>query len=212
MNGKIGKFIVLEGVDASGKSTQLELLEKRMAGEGYDVIFTREPGGTPYAERIRELILDPNHNEKVNDLTEFYLYMAARAQHVHEKIIPAFLDSKIIICSRFIDSTFAYQITARGLPEGLFFENVLYTLGNFKVDHTFFLDVPEEVANERMQERGELDRLEKEDKEFRAKCNNMMRWLSAKFPEHTTIDGTQSINEIHEKLYEGIIGIINRES
>jgi len=109
-----GAFITLEGGDGSGKSTQLKLLTEYLQSNGYDCVFTREPGGTAISEKIREIILDGNNAEEADE-TEALLYAAARAQLVKELIIPSIEQGKIVVCDRYIDSSVAYQGYARGL-------------------------------------------------------------------------------------------------
>ena len=113
-----GYFITFEGGDGSGKSTQIRLLEEHLREAGYDVVLTREPGGTAISEKIRELILDPA-NEEMDDMTEAFLYAAARAQLVSQLIKPALEEGKIVICDRFVDSSIAYQAFGRGLGDAV---------------------------------------------------------------------------------------------
>ena len=103
-----GLFVKFEGADGCGKSTQARYLKESLDAEGFDVILTGEPGGCPISEKIREIILD-NDNQDILDITEAYLYASARAQHVHEVIIPALEQGKIVLCDRFIHSSVAYQ-------------------------------------------------------------------------------------------------------
>ena len=111
---KRGMFISLEGVEGCGKSTQAELLAQYITKLGHSVVQTREPGGTPISERIREMLLDPRNSDMAH-VTELLLYLASRAQHVAQLILPALNEGKVVICQRFSDATFAYQGCARGL-------------------------------------------------------------------------------------------------
>ena len=113
-----GFFITFEGGDGSGKSTQIGILRDRLMEAGYDVILTREPGGTQISEKIRELILDPANSE-MDDMTEAMLYAAARAQLVRQLIKPALTEGKVVICDRFVDSSIAYQGFGRGLGDAV---------------------------------------------------------------------------------------------
>ena len=109
-----GYFITFEGPDGSGKTTQINLLKEYLVNKGHDVIVTREPGGTPISEAIRNIILDTRHKE-MNAITEMLLYAAARAQHVAQLIKPALDQGKIVLCDRFVDSSVAYQGVGRNL-------------------------------------------------------------------------------------------------
>jgi len=113
---KKGYFISFEGGDGAGKSTQINKLKEYCEKQGYDVVLTREPGGTDIGEKIRQIILDPE-NSKMADMTEAFLYAASRAQHVEEVIKPAIEAGRIVICDRFVDSSIAYQGYGRGLGE-----------------------------------------------------------------------------------------------
>lgn len=110
----MGLFISMEGPDGSGKTLQMDLLQKELEKQGYSVLRTREPGGTPIGERIRKLLLDPECRE-MSAQTEALLYAAARAQHVSQKIVPALREGKIVLCDRFVDSSLVYQGIGRGL-------------------------------------------------------------------------------------------------
>ena len=113
-----GYFITFEGGDGSGKSTQIGILRDSLIATGYDVVLTREPGGTAISEKIRELILDPENGE-MDDMTEAFLYAAARAQLVRQLIKPALEEGKVVICDRFVDSSIAYQAYGRGLGDAV---------------------------------------------------------------------------------------------
>lgn len=163
---KFGYFISMEGGDGSGKSTQMRSMEAYLAKNGVEVLLTREPGGTPTAEKIRELILDPE-NTALTGMAEMLLYAASRAQHLEEKILPALAAGKTVITDRFTDSSIAYQGYGRGLGGAVAKVNGIAT-GGKEPDLTFFLDVsPEEgVARKERQECHELDRLEREKNTF----------------------------------------------
>ena len=162
-----GKFIVLEGPDRCGKSTQAKLLYNYFLARGYDVLLTREPGGTPTAERIRQIVLEPGLD--VRPMAELFLYEASRSQHTQEKILPALEAGKIVICERYTMSTCAYQGYGRGIDlKTIETLNQIATLG-LKPDLTLvFL-----MSDKYFTERGEYlfsDRLEQEDLAFRQKC------------------------------------------
>lgn len=161
-----GLFIVFEGPDKSGKSTQARLLADTLKGRGHEVLHTREPGGTSVAEGVRKVLLDPSLT--IDPLAELFLYEASRAQHTNEKIIPALKAGQVVISERFTMSTDAYQGAARGL--GLKTTGTLNKIATsgLKPDITILLDIPVAEFDTRDQAR-ELDRLERENAEFRRK-------------------------------------------
>ena len=155
-----GLFITFEGPDGSGKTTQIKMLAQHCAERGFDVVLTREPGGTPISEKIRNIILDPGNIEMAGT-TEALLYAASRAQHVSQLIIPSIEQGRIVLCDRFVDSSIAYQGFARGLGDGVRVINEFATLG-IRPDLTFFFDVDPETAHARNVASGKSDRLELE--------------------------------------------------
>ncbi len=192
-----GKFIVLEGPDRCGKSTQAKLLYNYFLARGYDVVLTREPGGTPTAERIRQIVLEPGLD--VRPMAELFLYEASRSQHTQEKILPALEAGKIVICERYTMSTCAYQGYGRGIDlntiETL---NRIATLG-LKPDLTLvFL-----MSDKYFTERGEYlfsDRLEQEDLAFRQKMRKGYQELIARTPNAYLIDADRNIDEIQHQV------------
>ena len=145
MYKKKSLFITFEGIEGSGKSYQSLKLYKYLKKNNFPVILTREPGGTNSAEKIREVILEdyfhPNYKEKFNKYTDTLLYLASRNEHIVNKIRPALLKKKIIICDRFIDSTLAYQVFGKGVNKNMVNAIHKYILGNIKPDLTFILKV-----------------------------------------------------------------------
>lgn len=160
-------FFSLEGIDGSGKSTQIDKLIEVLTGEGYSVVKLREPGGAKISEGIRELLLDPAFKGIMGDKTELLLYNAARAQVIHEVIQPALDAGKIVIADRFAWSTFAYQGYARGLGADLVQRLTEITCGGCFPELTVVLDLAVEASRARTARRGEApDRLESEKAEF----------------------------------------------
>ena len=155
-----GIFITMEGPDGSGKSTQIELLKDYLSEKGYDIIVTREPGGTQISEKIRQIILD-KENEKMSDMTELMLYVAARAQLVDEVIKPALDKNQVVISDRFVDSSAVYQGIARGLGTKLVYEMNQYAISRMP-DITFLLDLDAKEGIKRKKHQAALDRLELE--------------------------------------------------
>jgi dTMP kinase len=165
---KSGVFIVFEGIDGCGKTTQKDMLADFLSQKGYPVETTREPGGTLLGELIRELVLSPKYQE-ILPLTETLLYLTDRAQHVGQKLLPALRAGRIIISERYIDSTVAYQGFGRGLDQAMLDQlNNLVTQG-LKPHLTFLLDIPPEIARMRLISRKSslpLDRLRQENLVF----------------------------------------------
>ena len=154
-------FISFEGTEGVGKTTLIRKLFDHFQQQGKDVVLTREPGGTPLAEQIRSLLLSVNHDEQMSNDTELLLMYAARAQHLQNVIVPALAEGKIVLCDRFVDSSFAYQCAGRGLSR----DKLQLLNENFVVrmpDITFWLDAPIELGMTRARERGALDRFEQE--------------------------------------------------
>lgn len=160
-----GKFVTFEGCEGVGKSTQLRLVKEDLARAGVDAVFTREPGGTAIAEKIRCLILDPD-NVGMDAVTELLLYAAARRQHTMELIEPALAAGKTVFCDRYIDSTFAYQGFARGLDLDVVHALETIAMGDVQIDLTIFLDVDPSVGFARKGGADPNDRLERENAAF----------------------------------------------
>ena len=194
-----GKFIVLEGPDRCGKSTQAKLLYNYLLENGFDVVLTREPGGTPTAEKIRQILLEPELD--VRPVAELLLYEASRAQHTQEKIIPALQDGKIVLCERYTMSTCAYQGYARGLDLKMIDTlNRIATTG-LKPDLTLvFL-----MSDKYFSSRGEYlfsDRLEREDKEFRDNMRQGYKNLVSRTENAYLLDADTDVDMIHHKVIE----------
>ncbi|QFS86717.1 MULTISPECIES: dTMP kinase [unclassified Marinobacter] len=160
-----GRFITFEGTEGVGKSTQLENAANSLKDLGIDFIVTREPGGTPMAENIRELLLSPRE-EPVHETTELLLMFAARAQHLHNRILPALDKGQWVLCDRFTDATFAYQGGGRGVPAERIALLETLVQGEVRPDHVILLDAPVETGMARAKKRGELDRFEQETLAF----------------------------------------------
>ena len=160
-----GIFISMEGPDGSGKSTQLELLKAYLEGKGYEIIITREPGGTKISEAVREIILNKDYTE-MGYMTEALLYASARAQLVSEVIKPALDSGKAVISDRFVDSSAVYQGMARGLGVDNVYKINEFAIQGVMPDLTIHLDLPAKVGIGRKNEQKELDRMELETIDF----------------------------------------------
>lgn len=192
-----GKFIVLEGPDRCGKSTQAKLLFNYLLEHGKDVVLTREPGGTPTAEKIRQIVLEPGLD--VRPAAELLLYEASRAQHTQEKILPALEAGKVVLCERYTMSTCAYQGYGRGIDlQTIHTLNNIATLG-LKPDLTLvFL-----MSDKYFTERGEYlfsDRLEQEDLSFRQKMRTGYKELVSQTAGAYLIDADNDINQIQHHV------------
>lgn len=164
-----GLFITLEGIDGSGKSTQVLLLANRLREMGYAVLLTKEPGGTEIGKRIAEILLDCD-NSHLAPKTEMFLFAADRAQHVEELIKPALNKGQIVISSRYLDSTFAYQSSGRGLPLDQTKTIMMIATENLLPDLTFILDLNPVLASKRLKG----DRMEQEGLEFQKRCEKVI--------------------------------------
>ena len=202
---KNGLFISIEGPDGSGKSTQIEVLRKYFEKQGIDVLLTREPGGTPISEKIREIILDKN-NMEMDDMTEALLYAASRAQHVAEVIKPALAAGKIVICDRFIDSSIAYQGYGRELGDCVRVINE-YAVRGCMPDMTFLMKMDPTVGKERISE-SEQDRLEQEKLDFHRRVFDGYIEMEERFDRIIGIDAERSIDEISADIISHIERII----
>ena len=160
-----GLFITLEGPEGAGKSTNRDYLAERLRSAGCEVVLTREPGGTPLAERIRELLLAPSDEPMAVD-TELLLVFAARAQHLAQVIRPALTAGRVVLCDRFTDATYAYQGGGRGLSQERIAQLEAFVQGGLRPDLTLVFDLPVEVGLARAQARGRLDRFEQEAQAF----------------------------------------------
>ena len=199
-----GFFITLEGTDGSGKSTQMKYLKTFFEQRGFDVVLTREPGGTKISEKIRELILD-NENTEMTEKSEALLYAAARAQHVAEVIVPALREGKVVLCDRFVDSSIVYQGGGRDIGTQSI-ENINdFATGGLRPNLTLWFDLPPEEGLKRVASSGNADRLEKEKIQFHQKVYEGYRELKRKYPQRIkAVDGTQSIEEMRREI-EGIV-------
>jgi len=190
-------FVTFEGLDGSGKSTQAELLCRRLEADGVEVLSTREPGGTELGEGIRELVLHGGH---VGPWAEALLYVAARAQLVDDVIRPALERRAFVICDRYVDSSVAYQGVGRDLGLDRVLELNLAAVGGLLPDRTFLLDLDPGEVPARIQRH--FDRLEREGDDFRARTASGYRELAARFPDRIVVlDATRPADELAEEVY-----------
>lgn len=195
-----GRFITLEGSEGSGKSTNLDYIHQRLLQSGIDVVFTREPGGTPLGETIRELLLDHRQQAMCSD-TELLLMFAARAQHLEEKIIPALEAGKWVLCDRFTDATYAYQGAGRGIAVERIAQLEQWVQGELRPDLTIFLDLPVAQGLARAGERAELDRFEREKIDFFERVRQGYLQRAESSPQrYRIIDASPTLPEVQAQL------------
>ena len=203
-----GLFISIEGTDGSGKTTQIKLLEKYLKDKGFYVVCTREPGGNPISEKIREIIID-KENTEMTAVTEALLYAAARAQHVSNDIMPILNDGGIVISDRFLDSSLVYQGYARGLGIKTVKDINRYAVDGLEPDMTFFLRLkPQDGINRKKnQDKHELDRMESEDEKFHTMVYSGYMQLARRNKKRIhVVDALKSVEDIHAE----IVGAVER--
>ena len=203
MYKKKSLFVTFEGIEGSGKSYQSRKLYKNLKKKNISVILTREPGGTRSAEKIRRVILDDyfhhDSKEKYNKNTDTLLYLAARNEHIENKIKPAISKKKIVICDRFVDSTLAYQVYGKGVNKKLVNSVHKYILGNIKPDLTFILKVKISKALQRLKNRKRKNRYDKFSKNFYIKVQNAFLKLARKNKKrYFVLDNSKDSNVIEK--------------
>lgn len=205
-----GLFITLEGPEGAGKSTNREYLAQRLRDHGLDVELTREPGGTPLAERIRELLLTPA-DEPMNCDTELLLVFAARAQHLAQVVRPALARGAIVLCDRFTDATYAYQGGGRGLSVQRIEQLEHFVQGDMRPDLTLIFDLPVEVGLSRAAARGRLDRFEQEGLDFFEAVRSAYLNRARQNPQrYRIVDAGQSLAAVQQDLDDLLPGLLER--
>lgn len=193
-----GRFLSLEGVDGAGKSTHVAWIAGRLRALGHAVLVTREPGGTPLAERLRELVL----SQPMDPIAETMLLFAARADHVQREIAPALQAGTWVLCDRFTDATFAYQGGGKGVAAELIAHLAQVSHNGLLPDRTLVFDCPYEVSRERLRSTGrEPDRFEREDRQFFERVRQAYLALARTDPERIrVIDAAGSIEDIKKMV------------
>jgi len=200
----MNKFITFEGVDGAGKSTHLAWFADALRQRGPDVIVTREPGGTPLGEQLREILL----NQPMSIGTEALLMFAARLEHIEQVIRPALHAGKWVVSDRFSDASFAYQGGGRGLDWGKLSQLEQWVHPDLQPDLTLFFDVPVEIARQRLTNNASLDRFEQEQADFFERVRaGYHRRVSQNPQRYIVIDAAQSLDIIKQKLEEIILSL-----
>ena len=204
-------FITFEGIDGSGKSTQLRMLASELRLRGINVIVTREPGGTSLGARLRAALLDTE--EQVDPLAELLLYAADRAQHVRQLVRPAIETGHVVLSDRYADATVAYQGAGRGFPPALIDEVIALATGGLMPDLTLLFDLPvaESLArHKRRADEGDArDRLDAEDEAFHTRVRNAYLQIAAADPDRVrVVDATRSVEETHARVLELVMPLI----
>ncbi len=199
-----GKFITVEGQDGAGKSTNVEVVKGKLTQQGISFIHTREPGGTEFGEKVRELLLNSG-DEQLGDQAELLLIFAARAQHLKQVIQPAIARGDWVLCDRFTDATYAYQGAGRGLEHSTIetLENLIQ--GELRPDLTLLLDLPVEVGESRAGQRSKPDRFELQKLEFKQRVRDCYLARAALEPDRIKIvDASQSLEEVESSIVSAI--------
>ncbi|MCH9843565.1 MAG: dTMP kinase [Gammaproteobacteria bacterium] len=200
MNNKLGMFITVEGGEGVGKTTNMLFIENWLNKKNIKYTSTREPGGTPLAENIRELLLTPS-DELINENTELLLMFAARAQHLSQVILPSLKQGKWVLCDRFTDASFAYQGGGRGMSDKKISLLENFVQGTLRPDLTILLDIPVKDGLKRALSRSKPDRFEQEQIEFFDRVRKTYIDRSKKFPkQYKVIDASKNLDQVELKI------------
>jgi len=195
-----GKFITVEGIEGVGKTTNIDFIHQQLQAAGRDVVLTREPGGTPLAEAIRGLLLDPAYTG-MDSTCELQLMFAARAEHLAKVVWPALEQGQWVLCDRFTDATYAYQGGGRGIDGGVIARLEELVQGDFRPDLTLLLDVPVEIGLARASKRGALDRFEQEKVAFFERVRNAYLEMAQRSPDrYRVIDASLPLNDVQNQI------------
>jgi len=203
-----GKFIVIEGMEGAGKSSAITVIEDILKQQGIEYINTREPGGTPLAESLRDMVKSVDHQEKLTVETELLLMYASRSQLLANKILPALAAGKWVIGDRHDLSSRAYQGGGRGFDETLMKSISDITLKGFCPDLTLYLDIDPHIGLSRAKARGDLDRIELEQVDFFIRVHNKYRELAAQDESIITVDAAQSMEQVHQDIKQSVVNFI----
>lgn len=200
MTRRKGRFITVEGGEGAGKSSNLAFIRQLLEDAGKTVVFTREPGGTPLGEEIRQLLLGHRHNGMAED-TELLLMFAARSEHLHRKILPALEAGSWVLCDRFTDASYAYQGVGRGIGRERIALLEQYVQGDLRPDLTLLLDLPVEIGLARAGERSTPDRFEREPRAFFDKVRQGYLQLAEQEPKRVkVIDAAPALTQVQRQI------------
>ncbi|MBX2807619.1 MAG: dTMP kinase [Cellvibrionaceae bacterium] len=195
-----GKFITIEGSEGVGKSTNIAFIQTLFEQQGVELLITREPGGTPLAEAIRQLLLAP-HQEPMDETTELLLVFAARAQHLRQVILPAINSGRWVLCDRFTDSTYAYQGGGRGLDPSVITQLEAMVQRQLQPDLTLYLDIDVRLGLARASARAQLDRFEREQIDFFERVRQAYLTRVAQQPQrYQVIDASQALAQVQQDI------------
>lgn len=205
-----GQFVTIEGCEGVGKSTNIQFIAESLKKANIPYILTREPGGTPLAEDIRNLFLS-QRKERVAENTELLLMFAARAQHIAEVIEPGLAAGKWVICDRFTDATYAYQGGGRGINPEKIASLEQWVQDDLRPDFTLLFDAPIETGMARVSKRGELDRMEQEHRVFFENVRRTYLELAAKHVNrYRVVDASQKLSDVQRALSVIVLEMISR--
>lgn len=200
-----GRFITIEGIEGTGKSTNLDFVTSLIEQNGFDVLRTREPGGTPMAEKIRELLLD-HGQEPVPPVAELLLFFASRSLHLENTIIPALRQGTWVLCDRFTDASRAYQGSGRGLGAERVEQLANWVQNGLEPDLTLLLDAPAEVGMQRASSRGDGDRMDNEALAFYQRVRDAYLALAAASPERfVVVDASRALDDVQADIAAAVV-------
>ena len=203
-----GWFITFEGPDGSGKTTVSTSVVEKLKEFGYEVVYTREPGGIDIAEQIRHVILDPK-NTAMDAKTEALLYAASRRQHLVEKVLPALNQGKIVICDRFVDSSLAYQGVGRNLGIDEVYSINKFAIDDIMPDKTIYLNLSAEEGLSRLSNRTFKDRLDQEKIDFHLKVVEGYTKVVEKYKDRMiVVDASKNVDEVIQDAFEAVLNLV----
>ena len=201
----MGTFITLEGIEGVGKTSNLHFIHDTLAENGHDCVLTREPGGTPLGESLRELLLR-HADEAMSDAAELLLMFAARAEHLDKVILPALAAGKTVLCDRFTEATYAYQGAGRGIDEARIARLEDWVQGDLRPDLTVVLDAPVEIGRARAGRRSEPDRIEQEQDSFFQRVRQAYLEQAKRYPQRfCVIDASQPLDAVRADIRQALM-------
>ena len=201
MTSYTGKFITLEGIEGVGKTTNREYIRSLLEQSGRPCVETREPGGTPLGEALREMLLEHKHEGMSSD-AELLMMFASRAEHLHKVILPALEAGSNVLCDRFTEATYAYQGGGRGINDRKIAELENWVQGELRPDLTIILDAPVETGRDRAGRRSEPDRIEKEQNDFFERVRQTYLQLANHYPQRiAVVDASVALEQVQDQVY-----------